>query len=58
MKEYFTIPEVAEKLNLSIYTIRSYVSRKKIKHTKFGGAVRFSEDQIQDFINESIVEIL
>ena len=44
--KYYSIKEVADKLSLAEVTIRKWITSGKIKSTKFGKAVRISEEEI------------
>lgn len=48
-----TTSEVAEKLNLSEKTIRNLIDSGELKAFKFGRVYRISEEQLNNFINQS-----
>jgi len=50
-KTYYTIPEVAEQLNLSVVTVRRYVKDKKIKgFYKMGKEWRLEKEKLTVFL--------
>ncbi|MCJ7646702.1 helix-turn-helix domain-containing protein [bacterium] len=55
-KRLLNIKEVSEYLNVSVHTIYSWVSRKKIPFCKLNGVVRFQLDSIQEWVKQSETE--
>lgn len=53
----FTTAEVAEKLNLSEKTIRNLIDSGELKAFKFGRVYRISEEQLNNFINQSRTDL-
>jgi excisionase family DNA binding protein len=53
MNPLLSIPEAAKLLSISVSTLRSHVSVGKIAHRKIGGAIRFTESDIEEFIEVS-----
>lgn len=49
--KYYSIPEVAEILCISIPTVRNYIKNKIIGYTKFRRDIMISEKNINDYIN-------
>ncbi|MEI8390018.1 MAG: helix-turn-helix domain-containing protein [bacterium] len=49
--------EIAEIINVSLNTIYTWVYNKKIPHMKIGGALRFSEQEIIDWIEKSRIVV-
>ena len=45
-----TVKDVAKRLQLSIRTVRSYISDKVLRVVHFGRAVRVTESELQKFI--------
>ncbi len=43
-------PEVAERLKISIKTVRKWTCEKKIPYIKIGSSVRFREDDIEAWL--------
>ena len=56
MKELLTISQVSSLLKVRIWTLREWVSTKKIPFIKLGGLVRFDQNEIKKFVNEKRVE--
>ena len=50
MEELFSIKEVAILLKLSTSTIYRYVESGIMKYNKIGRQIRFTNEQIQDFL--------
>ena len=44
-----TVDEVAEILQITVSTVRTWVSEKKIPYHKIGGRVRFTEGDLKAF---------
>ena len=53
--ELFTYTELSKLLKISISTLQKYVSAKKIPYHKIGGNVRFTMDDIQEWLEEKKV---
>jgi len=52
-KTYYTVPEVAKILNLSVITIRRYIKDKKIQgFYKMGKEYRIEIEDLERFIEE------
>lgn len=52
-----TTAEVAERLNLSEKTIRNLIDSGELKAFKFGRVYRISEEQLNNFINQSRTDL-
>ena len=52
LKEYLTVREVAELLQLSVLTIYKYIKLDHLKAIAFGRHYRVSRDALETFINE------
>jgi excisionase family DNA binding protein len=52
-KTYYTIPEVAEKLNLSVITVRRYVNKKIKGFYKMGKEWRIEKEKLEAFLEEA-----
>jgi len=52
-----TIPQAADRLNLSSATLRAWVWRRKIEHTRLGRAVRISEDVVDALVKRGTVPV-
>ena len=47
---YYTITEVAEKLNLTNETIRNYIHAKELEAYKFGRNYRIEDKELKRFL--------
>lgn len=47
------VSELAKRLNLSESKIYQLVEEGKLEHHRFGGAIRFSEEQIAAYLEET-----
>lgn len=56
MPRWMSVTEVAEYLGLKPSTIYAYVSERRIPHYKRGHLVRFREDEIDAWMNETRVQ--
>jgi len=52
----FTTKEVARRFGVSARTVASWISSGRIEHLKIGKTVRFTEQQIAKFENQSTVK--
>ena len=52
----FRISEAAQILSVSQSYLRDLVSRDEIQHIKLGRAVRFTQNQLDDFVSEKVVK--
>ena len=53
MKRLINCNELAEYLSVAPQTIRIWVSQKRIPFLKIGATVRFSQDQIDEILENS-----
>ena len=49
MKDYYSVQELAEQLNVTTRSIRNYLQEGKLHGTKAGGKWRFTEQDLYDF---------
>ncbi len=47
MEEIFTVPEAAQKLKISEYTLWALIKKGKVRCRKVGGSVRFTGDDLE-----------
>ena len=57
MNNLLNIKEAASYLRISVSTLYRCVNQKKIKHAKIGSRVLFSQENIDEFINNNTVNI-
>ncbi len=53
MTALLTIPEAASRLSIAPATLRRWAARGSVPSRKVGGAVRFSEEDVEAIIAES-----
>ena len=54
LSELLTAGEAAEYLRISEWTLRHWVSDKKIRFIKIGGAVRFKKAHLDRFLQDNV----
>ena len=47
----YTLEELTDLLNVTVYTLRNYVKSGKLKAAKIGGKWRVSEENLKKFVN-------
>ncbi|MBQ5633552.1 MAG: helix-turn-helix domain-containing protein [Clostridia bacterium] len=47
----YTLEELTDMLNVTVYTLRNYVKSGKLKAAKIGGKWRVSEENLKKFVN-------
>jgi excisionase family DNA binding protein len=52
MSNYFTTQEVADRLGVSVFTIRRYVRSGKLKAVRLEGAYRVRREDLGDFLRK------
>jgi excisionase family DNA binding protein len=52
MSNYLTTQEVADRLGVSVFTIRRYVRSGKLKAVRLEGSYRVSRDELQAFLRD------
>jgi len=50
-KRLMTADEVAERFGVSVDTIRQHAASRKIRFYKIGNRMRFSEEQVAEYLN-------
>lgn len=56
MNNLLNIKEAASYLRISVSTLYRWVHQKKIKHAKIGSRVLFSQDYLDEFINNNTID--
>jgi len=51
--KFYTIPEVAEALNVTPQTIRAWIKQGKIKSQRIGRPILITENNLKEFLKES-----
>jgi excisionase family DNA binding protein len=57
MRKLLDVNQVAEILNVKINTVYKYAMGQKIPYVKIGGSLRFTEEQLEDFVQRKSVEV-
>ena len=57
MARQFTVKQAAEELNVSVFTIRSWISQRRIVHVRLGRAIRVPSAEIQRLIDRGTVPL-
>jgi excisionase family DNA binding protein len=55
-QKLYSVPEAADFLNISIHTLRAWISQRRIPFIKLGRGVRFRPEDLNEFINSCAVE--
>jgi len=55
MKSLLNTEQTAQLLGIKAWTLRSWVSQRKIPYVKLGRLVRFDEEAIRAFVQENAV---
>ncbi len=56
MNNLLNIKEAASYLRISVSTLYRWVHQKKIKHAKIGSRVLFSQEYLDEFINNNTID--
>ncbi len=51
-----SIPEAARYLGIAVWTLRHWVSERKIPYVKMGSLVRFRQRDLDEFIAQNLVK--
>jgi excisionase family DNA binding protein len=52
MKEYYTTQEVADRLGVSVFTIRRYIRSGKLRSVRLEGSYRIRGSDLQAFLSD------
>ena len=55
-QKLYSVPEAADFLNISIHTLRAWISQRRIPFIKLGRRVCFRPEELNAFINSCAVE--
>ena len=50
--KFYTIPEIAEALNVTPQTVRAYIKRGKLKGQRIGRPILITENNLREFLQE------
>ena len=53
MDRFWTVPQIAERCQVSVDCVKHWLSDGLLKRTKFGGSTRISEADFQEFRHSS-----
>lgn len=48
--KFYTIPEIAEALNVTPQTVRAYIKRGKLKGQRIGRPILITENNLREFL--------
>jgi excisionase family DNA binding protein len=51
----YTVPGAAEALNVSVHTIRTWVSKRRIGYHRLGRSIRISRDEVARMLDSGYV---
>ncbi|MBU1822191.1 MAG: helix-turn-helix domain-containing protein [Bacteroidetes bacterium] len=51
--QFYTIPEVAEALNVTPQAVRAYIKRGKLKSQRIGRPILITEKNLREFLKSS-----
>lgn len=51
--KFYTIPEIAEALQVTPQTIRTYIKQGRLKAQRIGRPILITENNLKDFLKES-----
>ena len=54
--QLLSVGEAAERLNISVFTLRGWISQRRIRFRKIGRRTMLHVDDIQELINDAVVE--
>lgn len=54
--QLLSVGEAAERLNISVFTLRAWISQRRIRFVKLGRRTMFLLADLEDLINGSVVE--
>jgi len=52
--KFYTIPDVAEALQVTAQTVRKYIKKGKLKGQRIGRPILITETNLRDFLKESL----
>ena len=51
MGKLYSVKEVASILNVSVSAVRKWILEKKINYKKIGKLIRFTDEDVENFVN-------
>jgi excisionase family DNA binding protein len=56
MSDLLSIRDAAKELNLSVYTLRSWIFQRRVPFVRLGRRVAFRREDLETLIEENVVE--
>jgi excisionase family DNA binding protein len=57
MARHLTVKQTAEELNVSVFTIRSWINQRRLLHVRLGRAIRVPSTEIERLIESGTVPL-
>jgi excisionase family DNA binding protein len=54
--QLLSVKEAAERLNISVFTLRGWISQRRVRFVKLGRRTMFRPADLDDLINDSVIE--
>jgi excisionase family DNA binding protein len=54
--QLLSVREAADRLNISVFTLRGWISQRRVRFVKLGRRTMFRPADLEDLINGSVVE--
>ena len=54
--QLLSVKEAAERLNISVFTLRGWISQRRVRFVKLGRRTMFRPADLDDLINGAVVE--
>ena len=54
--QLLSVKEAAERLNISVFTLRGWISQRRVRFVKLGRRTMFLPSDLEDLINGSVIE--
>ena len=54
--QLLSVKEAAERLNISVFTLRGWISQRRVRFVKLGRRTMFLPADLEDLINGSVIE--
>ena len=54
--QLLSVGEAAERLNISVFTLRGWISQRRVRFVKLGRRTMFLPTDLEDLINGSVIE--
>jgi excisionase family DNA binding protein len=54
--QLLSVKEAAERLNISVFTLRGWISQRRVRFVKLGRRTMFLPMDLEDLINGSVIE--